>query len=148
MIARHMKGHATHWFTTQMKIHGVNVEEIWESQKAFWTDLKERFGDYNLTFSTRTRLQKLKQGDKSVHLYNSMFNKHTGLIGYNQTTLVNQYFSGLNPRILKGIFARNYIPEDLKGAQFATIWVENLKERLDQFTSRLKWKNPGSRNSL
>ena len=64
MIAGYMKGHAAQWFTTQMKIHGVDMEEIWESRKAFWMDPKDRFGDSDLNFSVRTRLQKLKQGEK------------------------------------------------------------------------------------
>lgn len=89
-------------------------------------DLKARFGDSDPNFLARTRLQKLKQGDKSVHYYNSQFNEHMGLTGYNETALVNQYFSGLDSRILEGIFVRDYIPEDLKGNQSATIWVENL----------------------
>ena len=89
-------------------------------------DLKARFGDSDPNFLARTRLQKLKQGDKSVHYYNSQFNEHMGLTGYNKTALVNQYFSGLDSRILEGIFMRDYIPEDLKGNQSATIWVENL----------------------
>ena len=145
MITGHMKGLAAQWFMTQMKIHRVNVGEIWESWKAFWMDLKARFGDSDPNFLARTRLQKLKQGDKSVHYYNSQFNEHMGLTGYNETALVNQYFSGLDSRILEGIFVRDYIPEDLKGNQSATIWVENLWERLGQFTSRSKWKDFGSR---
>ena len=108
-------------------------------------DLKARFRDSDPNFLARTRLQKLKQGDKSVHYYNSQFNEHVGLTGYNETALVNQYFSSLDSRILKGIFARDYIPEDLKGAQSITIWVENLQERLGQFTSGSKWKDFGSR---
>ena len=128
MITGHMKGLATQWFMTQMKIHGVNVGEIWESRKAFWMDLKVRFGDSDPNFLARTRLQKLKQGDKSVHYYNSQFNEHVGLTGYNETTLVNQYFSGLDSRILEGIFTRDYVPKDLKGTQSAAIQVKNLRE--------------------
>ena len=77
--------------------------------------------------------------------YNSQFNEHVGLTGYNETALINQYFSSLNSRILEGIFMRDYVPEDLKGAQSTTIRVKNLQDRLGQFTSRSKWKDFGSR---
>ena len=51
MIAGHMKGTAAQWVTTQMKIYGVHVEEIWETQVAFWEDIRERFRDSDPHFS-------------------------------------------------------------------------------------------------
>ena len=146
IIAGYMKDAPSQWVTTQMKIHGVHVEEIWPTRGAFWKELKERFGDSDTHFSARTRLAKLRQGDKLVHTYNSWFNEHAGLTGYNEMALVSQYFTGLNPKITEGIFQRDNVPTDLKGAQQAAIRVENLKNQLSFLTSGSKWKDPTNNN--
>ena len=146
IIVGHMKDTPSQWVTTQMKIHGVHVEEIWPTRATFWKELRERFGDSDPHFSARTCLAKLRQGDKSVHTYNLWFNEHAGLTGYNETALVSQYFTGLNPKITEGIFQRDNIPTNLKGTQTAAIRVENLKNQLAFLTSGSKWKDSTNNN--
>ena len=51
IIVGHMKGQASQWVTTQMKIHGLHMDKIWPTRGGFWKDLKERFGDSDPHFS-------------------------------------------------------------------------------------------------
>ena len=72
--------------------------------------METRFGDANPNFTAQTKLEKLKQGQKSVHTHNSMFNKYSGLTGYNEVALVNAYYGGLNDDILHKRFNKERVP--------------------------------------
>ena len=134
MITGWMKGTVAQWYTINHKSREITGNQ-WVTREEFWEDLERRFGDSNPSFTTRTKLEKLKQGQKLVHTYNSMFNKYSGLTGYNEAALVNAYYGGLNDNILHSIFQKDQVPKDLGSAQKATVTIENLKYRLEQFTS-------------
>ena len=117
-------------------------------REEFWGELEERFGDSDPSFTACTKLKKLKQGQKSVRTYNSMFNKHSGLTGYNEAALVNTYFRGLNNNILQSIFRKDQVPDDLDGVQKAAVTIENLKYCLKQFTSSWHREAPIAQKKL
>ena len=129
-----MKGLAAQWYTINQKAREL-TENPWVSKRTFWKEVEERFGDVDPNFMARTKLEKLKQGQKSVHMYNSMFNKYTGLTGYNEVALITTYYRGLNDDILHKICNRENVPSDISSTQEATTRIENLKQRLEQFTS-------------
>ena len=134
MITGWMKGSAAQWYTINQNSREL-AKNPWNTQEEFWGELERRFGDSDPSFTARMKLEKLKQGQKLVHTYNSMFNKYSGLTGYNEAALINTYFGGLNNDILQNIFQKEQVPEDLDGAQKAAITIENVKYRLEQFTS-------------
>ena len=80
------------------------ADDPWKTMGQFWGEVKQRFGDSDPNFTTHTKLEKLKQGQKLVHTYNSMFNEYLGLTRYNETALINTYYGGLNNDILCSIF--------------------------------------------
>ena len=88
------------------------------------------------------KLEKLKQGQKLVHTYNSMFNEYSGLTGYNEAALINAYYRELNNNILRSIFQKEQVPDDLDGMQKATVTIKNLKYCLKQFTSSQRREAP------
>ena len=134
MIAGWMKGTTAQWYTINHKSREIAGNQ-WVTREEFWDDLERRFRDSDPSFTARTKLEKLKQGQKSVHTYNSMFNEYLGLMGYNEAALINAYYGGLNNDILHSIFRKDQVPEDLGGAQKAAIAIKNLEYRLEQFTS-------------
>ena len=129
-----MKGTAAQWYTINQKSREL-AGNPWPNREEFWAEVERRFRDSDPSFTARTKLEKLKQGQKLVHTYNSMFNEYLGLTRYNEAALVNAYFGGLNDNILQSIFRKDQVPEDLDGVQKATITIENLEYRLEQFTS-------------
>ena len=141
MIAGWMKGSAAQWYTVNQNSRAL-TQNPWNTREEFWGDVERRFGDSDPSFTTHTKLEKLKQGQKLVHTYNSMFNEYSGLTGYNEAALVNAYFRGLNDDILRSILRKEQVPDDLDGAQRAGVTIENLKYRLEQFTSGQRWEAP------
>ena len=141
LIAGYMKGSATQWYTINTKAREL-AENPWILKRTFWREVKERFGESDPSFNAQMKLEKLKQGQKSVHTYNSMFNEHAGLTRYNKVALVNMYFGGLNDNILQRIFNKDSIPLDIRSAQDAAVQIENLENRLEQFTSGRRWEAP------
>ena len=99
LVAGYMKGAVAQWYTINAKAQEL-AENPWLLKRQFWREVEERFGESDPSFNTQTKLEKLKQGQKSVHTYNSMFNEHAGLTGYNEVALVNMYFGGLNNNVL------------------------------------------------
>ena len=134
LVTGYMKGLATQWYTINQKAREL-AENPWVSKKTFWKEVKERFGDVNPNFTAQTKLEVLKQGQKSVLMYNSMFNEYTELTGYNEVALINTYYGRLNNDILCKIFNKENVPSDISGAQGAAIRIENLEQQLEQFTS-------------
>ena len=78
MIAGYMKGPVAQWYTTATWIK-EQEDSTWYTLELFWKGIKMRFGDADLSFMVRTKLEKLKQSGKSVHNYNTVFNEHMGL---------------------------------------------------------------------
>ena len=126
IIAGYLTGTAATWYTTAYLAKTQN-ETFWESREEFWKDLKARFGEADPTFSARTRLSRLKQGGNSVQSYSSKFNELALQTGYNDEALVQEYFKGLNPEILQGVFRRDTIPDTLEKAIAAATREENAK---------------------
>ena len=139
LIAGYMKGLAAQWYTINQKAREL-AEEPWVSTMDFWKEVEMRFGDANPNFTTRMKLEKLKQGWKSVHTYNSRINEYWGLTSYNEITLINTYYRGLNNDIICKIFNKENVLVDLSGAQWAAINIKNLEQQLKQFTSGQHWK--------
>ena len=99
LITGYMKGVVAQWYTINAKAREL-AENPWILKRTFWRELEERFGESDPSFNARMKLEKLKQGQKSVHTYNSMFNEFAGLTGYNKVALINMYFGGLNDDVL------------------------------------------------
>ena len=140
-----MKGLAAQWFTINQKAKDL-AREPWISTTDFWEDVEKRFGDSDPNFTTQMKLENFKQGQRSEHTYNSMFNEYTGLTGYNKVALINTYYRGLNNDILCKIFNKENDPSDLSSAQGAATQIENLKQWLEQFTSGRHWETTITKN--
>ena len=132
VIAGYLTGTAATWYTTAY-LNKAQNETFWESREDFWKDLKGRFGDADPTFSARTRLSRLKQGGNSVQSYSSKFNELALQTGYNDEALTQEYFKGLNPDILQGVFRRDTIPDTLEKAIAAATREENAKYMFASF---------------
>ena len=140
VIAGYMTGTTVQWYTTTAKVKAQN-NEFWYEWELFWRDVKLRFRDADPSFTARNKLEKLKQGSKSVHYFNVAFNEHARLTGYNKVALVNTYYGGLNNDTLWGIFSQEIIPNTIDEAQKVAILIKNLKEQLDQFTTSHYWES-------
>ena len=127
-----MTGAAATWYTTAYMTRALN-ENHWKDREEFWADVKARFGEADPTFSARTRLSKLKQGGNSVQSYSSKFNELAIQTGYNDEALVQEYFKGLSPDILQGVFRRDTIPDMLEKAIAAATREENAKYMFASF---------------
>ena len=132
IIAGYLTGTAATWYTTAYLAKAQN-ESFWESREDFWKDLRARFGETDPTFSARTRLSRLRQAGNSVQSYSSKFNELALQTGYNDEALVQEYFKGLNPDILQGIFRRDTIPDTLEKAIAAATREENAKYMFASF---------------
>ena len=82
MIAGWMKGSAAQWYTINQNSREL-AQNPWNMCEEFWKELERRFRDSDPSFTAHMKLEKLKQGQKSVHTYNNMFNEYSGLTGYN-----------------------------------------------------------------
>ena len=139
LIVGYMKGLAAQWYMINQKAREL-AKEPRISMSDSWKEVKRRFRDSDPNFTAWTRLEKLKQGQKPVHMYNSIFNEYAGLTGYNEIALVNAYYGGLNDDILHKILNKENVPLDLDGTQGAAIKIKNLEQQLEQFTSDWRWE--------